>query len=295
MRDDLPEPGSPPDLPVSWVDVFGRGPLSGNPVAVVHDADALDDATQAAFARWANLSETTFLLRPEARGADYRVRIRTPTEELPFAGHPTLGTAHAWLAAGGKPARDGVVVQECGVGLVEVRVGPGPEDLAFRAPALLRSGPVDGATLDRARASLRLAPEEVLRAAWIDNGPGWLGLQLRDAERVLALEPDVVAMRGLELGVIGAHTGSEAQRLGAAYEVRAFCPGYAVPEDPVTGSLNAGFAVWLVGEGVLPESYVARQGTAMGRDGRVRVTTDEAGALWVGGAARTVAVGRVRL
>lgn len=281
--------------PVTWVDVFGRGPLSGNPVAVVHDADDLDDDTLAGFARWTNLSETTFLLRPTDPGADYRVRIFTPAEELPFAGHPTLGTAHAWLSAGGRPAHDGVVVQECGVGLVEVRTGPGTDRLAFRAPGLLRSGPVDDATLARAVEALRVTPEEVIRAAWIDNGPGWLGLQLRDAARVLALEPDFVAMRGLELGVIGEHEPGEAEQVGAAYEVRAFCPGFSVPEDPVTGSLNAGFAVWLVGEGVLPPDYVARQGTAMGRDGRVHVTRDDTGDLWVGGAARTVVTGRAGL
>ena len=282
-------------LPVTWVDVFASGPLSGNPVAVVHDADDLPDAALAAFARWTNLSETTFLLRPGVPGADYRVRIFTPAEELPFAGHPTLGTAHAWLEAGGVPARPGVVVQECGVGLVEVAAPEGAAERSFRAPGLLRSGPVDAATLERAVASLRVDPDAVLRAAWIDNGPGWLGLQLRDASTVLGLEPDFVAMRGLELGVIGAHDPEQAQRIGAAHEVRAFCPGYSVPEDPVTGSLNAGFAVWLVGEGVLEAPYTARQGTAMGRDGRVHVRRDADGALWVGGSTRTVVAGRVDL
>ncbi|ROR91604.1 PhzF family phenazine biosynthesis protein [Nocardioides aurantiacus] len=280
-------------LPVSWVDVFADGPLSGNPVAVVHGAEGLDDATLAAFARWTNLSETTFLLPPREAGADYRVRIFTPAEELPFAGHPTLGTAHAWLEGGGVPAREDVVVQECGLGLVEVRASPGSDRRAFRAPGFLRSGPVDAATLERAVAALRVEPDRVLRAAWIDNGPGWLGLQLRDARTVLDLAPDLAAMQGLELGVIGAHDAAEAARLGAAYEVRAFCPGLSVPEDPVTGSLNAGFAVWLVGEGVLPASYVVRQGTAVGRDGRVHVERDDDGALWVGGATRTVVAGHL--
>ncbi|KQT89418.1 phenazine biosynthesis protein PhzF [Marmoricola sp. Leaf446] len=280
-------------LPVSWVDVFANGPLSGNPVAVVHGADGLDDGTLAAFARWTNLSETTFLLPPRESGADYRVRIFTPAEELPFAGHPTLGTAHAWLEAGGVPAREGVAVQECGLGLVEVRARPGAERRSFRAPGFLRSGPVDDATLARAVAALRVDPALVLRAAWIDNGPGWLGLQLRDARTVLDLAPDFAAMQGLELGVIGAHDTAEAEHLRAAYEVRAFCPGLAVPEDPVTGSLNAGFAVWLVGEGVLPASYVARQGTAVGRDGRVHVERDDGGALWVGGTTRTVVAGHL--
>lgn len=292
----MPEP--PVSLPVTWVDVFGRGPLFGNPVAVVHDADDLDDATLATFARWTNLSETTFLLRPTDPTADYRVRIFTPAEELPFAGHPTLGTAHAWLAAGGRPARGGVVVQECGVGLVDVRVEPGEGAdagrLAFRAPGLLRSGPVDDATLDRAVRALRVPPEDVVRAAWVDNGPGWLGLQLRDAARVLALEPDFVAMRGLELGVIGKHDPGEAERIGAAYEVRAFCPGFSVPEDPVTGSLNAALAQWLIGAGLAPEHYVAAQGTALGRAGRVHVQRD-GDDIWIGGQSVTCIQGEVLL
>ncbi len=166
----------------SQVDVFGRGPLTGNPVAVVHDATGLDDAQLAAFARWTNLSETTFLLPPTSAAADYRLRIFTPAEELPFAGHPTLGSAHAWLARGGVPAEDGRVVQECGVGLVELRSEGG---LWFRAPEFLRFGPVDEETLDRAIASLRVDPGRVVRASWIDNGPGWLGLQLRSAADVL--------------------------------------------------------------------------------------------------------------
>jgi PhzF family phenazine biosynthesis protein len=282
-------------LPVTWVDVFAHRDLSGNPVAVVHDADDLADETLAAFARWTNLSETAFLLPPQDPAADYRVRILTPSEELPFAGHPTLGTAHAWLAAGGVPAREGVVVQECGVGLVELRAPGGASPLAFRAPDLLRSGPVDPETLAQAVVALRVDPGQVVRAAWVDNGPGWLGLQLADAGQVLALQPDFAAMRGLELGVIGAHEPDEAERIGAAYEVRAFCPGLSVPEDPVTGSLNAGLAVWLVHAGVLPSAYVVRQGTAMGRDGRVSVSLDDAGDLWVGGSTRTVAAGRVDL
>ena len=291
----------------SQVDVFAHGPLSGNPVAVVHDATGLDDAVLADLARWTNLSETTFLLPAtdagRAQGADYRLRILTPSEELPFAGHPTLGSAHAWLEAGGVPARPGVVVQECGLGLVEVRVEePAPaavpgagRSLAFRAPDLLRSGPVDDATLARAVAALRVGPDQVLRAEWIDNGPGWLGLQLVDAATVLALQPDVVALGDLALGVIGQHDASESERLGAGWEVRAFCPGLSVTEDPVTGSLNAGFARWLGGEGVLPEAYVVRQGTMTGHDGRVRVSTDAQGSRWVGGLARTVVSGRVEL
>jgi PhzF family phenazine biosynthesis protein len=276
----------------SQVDVFGRAPLTGNPVAVVHDATGLDDEQLAAFARWTNLSETTFLLPPTSESADYRLRIFTPAEELPFAGHPTLGSAHAWLKRGGVPATESVVVQECGLGLVELRNEGG---LSFRAPELLRSGAVEEETLARAIAALRVDPARVLLAAWIDNGPGWLGLQLDSADAVLGLVPDFGAMQGLELGVIGPHTDTDRAEIGADHEVRAFCPGLAVPEDPVTGSLNAGFATWLTGEGHLPGRYVVRQGTAMGRDGRVHVTSDSDGRPWVGGACRTVVAGTVEL
>jgi PhzF family phenazine biosynthesis protein len=276
----------------SQVDVFGRAPLTGNPVAVVHDATGLDDDQMAAFARWTNLSETTFLLPPTSEEADYRLRIFTPAEELPFAGHPTLGSAHAWLAHGGVPAAPGRVVQECGIGMVELRNEDG---LSFRAPEFLRFGAVDEETLARAITALRIDPGRVVRASWIDNGPGWLGLQLASAADVLALEPDFVLMRGLEIGVIGPYGDSDRTAIGADHEVRAFCPGFSVPEDPVTGSLNAGFAVWLIGAGQLPGQYVARQGTAIGRDGRVRITTDEAGDTWVGGACATVVSGTLEL
>ncbi len=277
----------------SQVDVFAPVPLTGNPVAVVHDAVGLGDAQMAAFARWTNLSETTFLLPPTDPSADYRLRIFTPLSELPFAGHPTLGSAHAWLGGGGVPAHEGRIVQECGVGLVELR----REDrtLAFRAPDLLRAGEVDQETAARAIAALGIASERVLRINWVDNGPGWLGVQLASADDVLGLTPDFVAMRGLEIGVIGAHQEHVARELGVGYEVRAFCPGYAVPEDPVTGSLNAGLALWLTREGHLPSDYVARQGTAMGRDGRVRIRTDESGDIWIGGSCRTLVEGSLTL
>jgi PhzF family phenazine biosynthesis protein len=275
----------------SQVDVFGHAVLSGNPVAVVHDAVGLEDGQMADVARWTNLSETTFLLPSRDPDADYRLRIFTPAEELPFAGHPTLGSAHAWLAHGGTPAREGRIVQECGLGLVELRRDG--DRLAFRAPDFLRFGEVDEETLGRAAASLGVDRSEVVRASWIDNGPGWLGIELPDAERVLGLRPDFALMQGLEVGVIGPH--SDPGAAGAAYEVRAFCPGLSVPEDPVTGSLNAGFARWLVGAGHLPPSYVARQGTVMGRDGRVHVETDAAGDVWIGGVSRTVVEGSLRL
>lgn len=260
----------------SQVDVFTSEFLLGNPVAVVHDAGGISDADMAAFARWTNLSETTFVLPPTEPGADYRLRIFTPGGELPFAGHPTLGSARAWLEAGGRPASTGRIVQECGVGLVTIADDGGR--LAFAAPPLRRSGAVDPGDLAAIRASLGLTADDVDDAAWVDNGPGWVGLLLHRADAVLALQPDFAAMAGYQVGVIGpyAHGGD------AAFEVRAFCPDLAVPEDPVTGSLNAGLAQWLIGSGRAPSSYVAQQGTALGRRGRVHVVAD-GGEIWVGG------------
>ncbi len=281
----------------SQVDVFGHAPLSGNPVAVVHDARGLDDEQMAAFARWTNLSETTFLLPPTVPGADYRLRIFTPAEELPFAGHPTLGSAHAWLRAGGVPAQEGRVGQECGLGLIELRADGDSlfHQLSFRAPDLLRSGEVDEETLGRAVGALGIEPGRLVRAEWIDNGPGWLGLQVTSAAEVLGLRPDFAAMQGLQLGVIGPYDEEERARVGADHEVRAFCPELSVPEDPVTGSLNAGFALWLTRAGHLPPDYVARQGTVLGRDGRVRVRTATDGGVWIGGTTTTVVQGTVDL
>ena len=280
----------------SQLDVFTDVPLLGNPLAVVHDATGLSDAEIAAFARWTHLSETTFLLPPEDPAADYRVRIFTPGGELPFAGHPTLGSCQAWLAAGGVPRDPGTVVQQCGVGLVRVRrEGPGEgrgtaARLAFAAPPLRRSGPVDATLRAQVLAALGLADAAVQRLEWIDNGPGWMAALLPDAASVLALRPDFVAMRGLKLGVVGPYpAGSECQ-----FEVRAFVPGLGVPEDPVTGSLNAGLAQWLIGAGLAPASYVAAQGAALGRAGRVYVQQQGAD-VWIGGAVCAVISGVVTL
>lgn len=268
------------------VDVFSSEPLRGNPVAVVHDAQGLSDDEMGRFAHWTNLSETTFLLPPTEPAADYRLRIFTPGTELPFAGHPTLGSAHAWLEAGGAPRADGEVVQECGAGLVRIRRG---ERLAFAAPPLVRSGPV--AEADRAAIvrALAIRDDDVVDLAWVDNGPGWVGVLLRDAEAVLAVEPDVGAFGTLDIGVVGRHPeGAE-----CAVEVRAFCPGMGIVEDPVTGSLNASLAQWLAGNR-LPSSYVAAQGTALGRAGRVHVESDGE-TVWVGGDATTTIKGTVGL
>ena len=276
------------------VDVFSSVPGLGNALAVVHDADGLDDEAMQAFARWTNLSETTFLLPPTDPGADYRVRIFTTSRELPFAGHPTLGTAHAWLEAGGVPARDGVVVQECGVGLVEVRRGDDGR-LAFGAPPLIRSGDVDDATLAQVVAASGIKQEDVVGAAWVDNGPGWVGLELVSAQAVLAARVDQSQSAGLKWGLVGRWPDAEAAALGKDVEVRGFFDGGdGAWEDPVTGSLNAGLAQWLIGAGRLPSSYVAGQGHALHRDGRVHV--DAVGDhVWVGGDVVTVVSGHVHL
>ena len=280
----------------SQVDVFTDELTAGNPVAVVHDADDLTDAQMAAFASWTNLSETTFLLRPTQPGADYRLRIFTPGRELPFAGHPTLGSARAWLEAGGVPADDNAAehadrgpVQECGAGLVRVRAG---DRLAFAAPPLVRSGPVDAA--DLAVITAALGTDDVVDAAWVDNGPGWVALLLPDAAAVLRLEPDLRALAASEVsqavGVVGPHPpGGD-----AAFEVRAFVPAMGVGEDPVTGSLNAGLGMWLVDAGHAPASYVASQGTVLGRRGRVFVEHAD-GEVWVGGDTVVGVVGTVAL
>jgi PhzF family phenazine biosynthesis protein len=272
----------------SQLDVFTATPLRGNPLAVVHDATALSDAEMQDFARWTNLSETTFLLPPTEPGADYRVRIFTPGGELPFAGHPTLGSCHAWLAAGGRPKQDGIVMQQCAAGLIRVRQQGAR--LAFAAPPLRRSGPADAALRSRVAAVLRLPEDAVLRLQWVDNGPGWVAALLDSAQTVLALDPDFSLLQGLDLGVVGPHpAGGECQ-----FEVRAFIPHKGVPEDPVTGSLNAGLAQWLIGEGLAPDHYVAAQGTAMGRAGRVYVDR-EGENIWIGGEVTPLVSGTLEL
>jgi PhzF family phenazine biosynthesis protein len=274
------------------VDVFTAEPLKGNPLAVVHAAAGLDDTTLAAFARWTNLSETTFLLPPTQPGADYRVRIFTPGGELPFAGHPTLGSCWAWLAAGGQPRAPGVVVQECGIGLVRVRQGDAsaPGRLAFAAPPLRRHGPLEAPLLARITAALGIEEADVLHHQWVDNGPGWCAVMLRSAAQVLALRPDAARLGDIKLGVVGA----QAEGAGTQFEVRAFIPGLGVPEDPVTGSLNAGLAQWLIGAGLAPPQYVAAQGHALGRAGRVHV--QQLGAdIWIGGDVVACISGEVRM
>jgi PhzF family phenazine biosynthesis protein len=269
------------------VDVFTDEPYRGNPVAVVHDATGIDDAALLRFAQWTNLSETTFLLPPTSDQADYRVRIFTPTQELSFAGHPTLGTCHAWLEAGGVAREPAVIVQECTAGLVPVRRSP--EGLAFAAPPLLRDGPVDEPTVAHIADILRIPRVAIVDAQWADNGPGWVAVLLSSAAEVLALRPGFV---DLDLGVVGPYPASGP----AAFEVRAFMPlNGATVEDPVTGSLNASLAGWLLRTGRAAAPYVATQGAALGRAGRAYISQDPDGTIWVGGGTVTRIRGEVEI
>ncbi|ALV46949.1 phenazine biosynthesis protein PhzF [Arthrobacter alpinus] len=260
----------------SEVDVFAATPYRGNPLAVVHDAEGLSDADMQQFANWTNLAETTFLLAPTNPQADYRVRIFTASEELPFAGHPTLGSARAWLDSGGAVSPDGVVVQECAAGLVSIRVSG--DRFAFQAPPLTRYEAVDESRLQRIADVLGIRREEILDSSWIVNGPRWIGIRLHSAQDVLELRPDPAQLGDLEIGVVGPY-GSEAT---AQFEVRAFFGGDAVWEDPVTGSLNGGLARWLIDTGAAPANYVASQGTVLDRQGRVHISV-EGDVIWVGG------------
>lgn len=270
------------------VDVFTDTALEGNPLAVVLDGSGLDTATMQRFTDWTNLSEAAFLLPPTHADADYAVRIFCPGRELPFAGHPTLGSCHAWLQAGGKPKGE-VIVQECGVGLVRIR--PDGARLAFAAPPRIKSGPLDEADVQRIARGLGVARTDIVAHAWCQNGPPWRAVMLRSAEQVLALEADSAVLNGWEIGVVGAQAaGHDTQ-----FEVRAFFTGNSgIAEDPVTGSLNAALAQWLIGDGIAPTSYVAAQGTAMGRAGRVFVQQDGQD-IWIGGHSVTVIDGAVQL
>ena len=310
--------------PFKQVDVFTAVPYRGNPLAVVLDGSDLDDDAMQRFAKWTNLSETTFVLPPTEPAADYRVRIFTPGGELPFAGHPTLGTCHAWLQAGGKPKTAGRVVQQCAAGLIQVRVdgGSGGGQPAFAAPPLRRSAP-SPSMLAKVAGALGLKASQIVAAQVLDNGPVWLGLLLTDADTVLALKPDHRMLKelGQKVGVAGvppaeparnliARSNREARAFGASgasgasasqatpdvdLEVRAFAAPIGIEEDPVTGSLNASLAEWLIAEGHLPARYRAGQGQAMGRDGYVSVERDADGTLWIGGDSITCVDGSVTL
>jgi PhzF family phenazine biosynthesis protein len=273
--------------PFRQVDVFSSAPFLGNPVAVVLDGAGLTAAQMQLFAQWTNLSETTFVLPADQPGADYQVRIFTPSVELPFAGHPTLGTCHAWLQSGHSPQRTDQIVQQCGAGLVPVRRKEGM--LSFAAPPLLRSGPVDESLIGQVVAQLGIARTDIAEAQWADNGPGWIAVLLASAQAVLDVNP---SDGDLDLGLAGPYPpGSE-----CAFEVRAFFPaGGRSVEDPVTGSLNASLAQWLLSSGRASPPYLVSQGTAIGRRGRVRIDADADGTVWVSGATATRISGEVDL
>lgn len=279
-----------PTFDFKQLDVFSRVPLKGNPLAVVFGADSLSDQQMADFANWTNLSETTFLLTPRDPRADYRVRIFTTLKELPFAGHPTLGSCHAWLQAGGIPKGE-EIIQECEIGLVRIRRQG--EELAFIAPPLMRSGPVEAAVIERVRLALGLAPDAIVRSQWVDNGAGWLAVMLAERNQVLDLQPDYAQLLGLAVGVI-APCDPTRDEVDTQFEVRAFIAGDGAQEDPATGSLNAGLAQWLLGEGLAPERYVVSQGAAIGRAGRIHVER-QGDEIWVGGAVAVCIDGCVQL
>ncbi len=272
---------------LALVDVFTTVPYHGNPVAVILDGEGLDGEQMQRLAHWMNLSETTFVLPPSSPEADYRLRIFTPVAELPFAGHPTLGSCHAWLAGGGRSKREEEIIQECGAGLIAVRRTP--EGLAFGAPPLVRGGTVEEQLIGRVASLLGISREEVVDAQWVDNGPGWVAVMLASAERVRALEPGLI---DLDLGVVGAYPPGAPE----AFEVRAFFPkDGSYVEDPVTGSLNASLAQWLIASGRASAPYVVSQGTALGRAGRVHISQDADGGIWVGGGTVTCVSGEVEV
>ncbi|VTU37433.1 Trans-2,3-dihydro-3-hydroxyanthranilate isomerase [Variovorax sp. PBL-H6] len=299
--------------PFKQVDVFTAKPYAGNPLAVVLDGTGLDDVEMQSFARWTNLSETTFLLPPTEPSADYRVRIFTPGGELPFAGHPTLGSCHAWLEAGGRPKAGARIVQQCANGLVSIRHEG--ERLVFAAPASRLSAP-SPSLLAKVAGALGLRAQQIVAAQLLDNGPVWLGLLLADADTVLALKPDHRALKelGHKVGVAGipardvepptlliarsnreARAFAQPQAEDIGLEVRAFAAPMGIEEDPVTGSFNASLAQWLIAEGHLPERYLAAQGQCLGRSGRVHVVRDAEGQVWVGGDSVTCIDGKLTL
>ncbi|HUN48011.1 MAG TPA: PhzF family phenazine biosynthesis protein [Stellaceae bacterium] len=270
------------------VDVFTEQPYFGNPVAVVLDGHGLTPEAMQRVANWTNLSETTFVLPPKDAKADYHVKIFTPSRELPFAGHPTLGTCHAWLASGGKP-KGAMIVQECAVGLIQIRRDGGR--LAFAAPPPRRMEPLDAETLERIASGLRIRRDDILDHSWCDNGPPWQAVLLRSARQVLEAAPDIGILGEMDLGLVGPHPEGP-----LAFEVRAFFPvDGSFREDPVTGSLNAALGQWLIAKGHAPARYQAAQGTKLGRRGRIHIERDGDGQVWVGGQSVTCMTGEVAL
>ncbi|GAB1520582.1 hypothetical protein RhiTH_003661 [Rhizoctonia solani] len=311
---------APRSRPFMQIDVFPSSrPLSGNPVAVVLDSDGLSDETMKNFASWTNLSETTFVQPATDPQADYKLRIFTPTRELPFAGHPTLGSCKAWLENGGEPKKSDQIVQECGIGLVTIKRDSSTGRLSFAAPGFLREGDVSAEDLKRMCDSMSIDTNQVLASQWIDNGPGWAGLLLDSADAVLAIKTDNMSKaKNTNWGIVGAYEKSQSRVRGVLrgqdvppdsdvnddgsphFELRAFAPKeIATIEDPVTGSLNAGVGKWLISTGLAPRSYVASQGTCLGREGRIYVSADNAfakdGDVWIAGDTRVCIQGKVVL
>lgn len=276
--------------PFQIVDVFHDQPLTGNGLAVVLEAEELSTEKMLQITRWLNLSETTFLVPATQSEADYHVRIFTPDRELPFAGHPTLGTCHAWLAAGGRPKRAAEIVQQCGAGLIPLRRIDGK--LAFAAPPLIRSGPVAEEKLEETARVLRIERRQIVDAQWVDNGPGWVGILLASADEVLKLNPALDQPRRVDIGVVGAYPADSPLQ----FELRAFFTDHtgSLREDPVTGSLNASIAQWLLGSGKTKAPYIASQGTRLGCSGRIFITQDAKG-VWVGGHTTTLFEGECKI
>ena len=265
--------------PFRQVDVFSSSRYRGNPVAVILDGAGMTTEQMQSVANWTNLSETTFVLQPDSVHADYKLRIFTPDRELPFAGHPTLGSCCAWLALGGQPKNPDVIVQECGIGLVKLKRSG--DRFCFEAPPPLRMEPISEPELEIIASGLGISRADILHHSWCDNGPKWRGIYLESAEKVLSLSANASILKGLDIGIIGPWISVG---VDADFEVRAFFyQNGGIAEDPVTGSLNAALAQWLIGAGLAPASYVARQGTALGRDGRVFVQSDVSGNIWIGG------------
>jgi len=270
------------------LDVFSNEPLFGNPLAVVHEANDLSESQMVQFANWTNLSESTFLLNPTNELADYKLRIFTPSSELAFAGHPTLGSCYAWLNRGGVPKNKDIIIQECGVGLIKIRRNG--ERLSFLAPKLLKTGPLDQTTLNTISKGIGIPVEDIAHHQWVDNGAGWCAVMLKTASQVLAIKPNVEYLKTLKLGVIGPHPTDHEHD----FEVRAFVIPFGIHEDPVTGSLNAGIATWLINSGLSKDSYSVSQGTALGRKGKIYIETIN-NEIWVGGEVVNCIEGEVRL
>lgn len=264
------------------VDVFSSTQYLGNPVAVVLDADGLDADMMQRVARWTNLSETTFVLPASSAEADYRLRIFTPGGELPFAGHPTLGSAHAWLESGGIPRDPATIVQEVEAGLIAIRRDG--DLLSFAAPPTIRSGDLDEQYVGQIVEAFGIERSKILAHQWVDNGPGWAVVRLATAQEVLDLTPDLARIPDAMVGAIGAYPeGAE-----HAFEMRTFAPALGIAEDPVCGSMNASVGQWLVRSGAVAGDYRVSQGSRLGRAGDIVITVGDDGSVWVGGSTTTL-------